>query len=397
LRDVENVSLVGYGAAMVMAKQEYSDGEWRHAIQLRGSRKIVIEGVRIDSSGGDGIYVAGSKKNAYSSEIRILNCRLRDHRRQGISVISSVDLLVQNSRIEGTSGTSPQAGIDFEPNSSDNRIRECRVVNCDFSENRGLAAMIGLSKLSGKSSPVSIEFRECLFSRSDSGRLLLVAGFPKGDRAGRITFRNCVFRNPKGATFTAYGNSFGLSELAFENCEFDGRNPGENAKADSTPMFFFRRTRKLWEKESLEGVGFRDCVLRTSGRPMIGVEPGPFGRRPKIHLGSFFVGSNTEPSAPNVSFVHLALEPERNSPPPMLREVRRLPGGDSEVRLENWRGDSLGWKVDSGSWKKGSGSAWLRLKPGETLKAVAAFKGSVSDSMIWMVPGYWGILSLSPD
>ena len=67
-----------------------------------------MEGLTIVESGGDGIGVTG--KN-----ITIRKCVCDRNHRQGISVFSVENLLIEDCVLSNTSGTAPQSGIDFEP------------------------------------------------------------------------------------------------------------------------------------------------------------------------------------------------------------------------------------------------------------------------------------------
>jgi polygalacturonase len=59
-----NLVIRGYGATLRMHKRDYQNppytkAEWRMGIALRGCRQVLIEGLRVESTGGDGFYVDG--------------------------------------------------------------------------------------------------------------------------------------------------------------------------------------------------------------------------------------------------------------------------------------------------------------------------------------------------
>ena len=110
--DTEDVTLRGYGATFRMWKRDYQRpdydaGEWRHMISLRGAHGFEILGLTLLSSGGDGIYVGRSRDNgsSYSSDVTVRDVIADDHHRQGMSVISVENLLIENSRFTNTRGT----------------------------------------------------------------------------------------------------------------------------------------------------------------------------------------------------------------------------------------------------------------------------------------------------
>ncbi len=59
---ISNVTLCGYRATLRMWKKDYQSApyeksQWRHALELRNFTGVRVLGLRIESSGGDGIYV----------------------------------------------------------------------------------------------------------------------------------------------------------------------------------------------------------------------------------------------------------------------------------------------------------------------------------------------------
>jgi len=61
-KGVDNLALRGTGAVFRMHKQDYhrppyESAEWRHALSFRGCNDVLIEGLTLSQSGGDGIYL----------------------------------------------------------------------------------------------------------------------------------------------------------------------------------------------------------------------------------------------------------------------------------------------------------------------------------------------------
>jgi hypothetical protein len=186
----KNITLKGYGAVLEMRKQDYTRppyrfSEWRHAISIRGSRNVRIHGLTIRSSGGDGIYVRGGSGTLYSEDIEIRDAVLYDHYRQGISVISVRNLLVENCQLLNTGGTAPQAGIDFEPNRKDEYLINCLIRNCTIVGNRGPGVLAYLGKLNKESAPVSIRVESSTIRRNRAA--IWIDGVGKKPK-GSITF-----------------------------------------------------------------------------------------------------------------------------------------------------------------------------------------------------------------
>ena len=137
-----NVHIVGYGAALRMRHEDYmkppyEKSEWRHALSILSCRNVCIEGLTLADSGGDGIYLGcrGAVHRNVDVVIRDVLCD-RNHR-QGISVISAENLLIENTVMRETFGTPPAAGIDFEPNHPSEVLKNCVMRNCLAVHNQG--------------------------------------------------------------------------------------------------------------------------------------------------------------------------------------------------------------------------------------------------------------------
>ena len=119
--NVTNISLVGYGATLRMNKldyqnrsrdptmENYSKSEWRHGLQLSRTKGVVIAGLTIESTGGDGIALGASA--AFVEDTSVADCILTHNHRQGMSVGVSTNLLVERTLFLNTSGTQPQGGV----------------------------------------------------------------------------------------------------------------------------------------------------------------------------------------------------------------------------------------------------------------------------------------------
>jgi len=125
-----NVNLTGYGATFSMVNVAPVGGfEARHGIRLQSALDFTITGLTVRDTQGDGIYVDGLTDIGFSQNVTIQDVVIDNAFRNGIGVISVQDLLIDNSVIVNTVGTSPRAGIDFEPDISSKRIVNATVRN----------------------------------------------------------------------------------------------------------------------------------------------------------------------------------------------------------------------------------------------------------------------------
>ena len=82
--------------------------------------------------------------------------------RQGISIISVDGLLVENSKFNNTWGTPPSSGVDIEPDSPDEVVRNVVFRNCTFSDNYGDGIELFLTNMrKDESGEVSVLFENC--------------------------------------------------------------------------------------------------------------------------------------------------------------------------------------------------------------------------------------------
>ena len=122
LRGVSNVTLDGNGAVLQMRRDDYaspprgtcphcrpySKAEWRMGIMIIDSEDILIRNMSVKESGGDGMYIAGISSPGVRN-LHIQDVVLDQNYRQGISIISAVNLLVERTQFRNTAGTSPSA------------------------------------------------------------------------------------------------------------------------------------------------------------------------------------------------------------------------------------------------------------------------------------------------
>lgn len=165
----------------------YRRSEWRHGLAILGCSNVVVADLRIESTGGDGIYLgSGSGRPNRQVVIRGVDCYA--NHRQGISVISADSLLIENCTLRNTAGTAPQAGIDFEPNDPRDILTKCTVRNCIATGNAGTGYQICLQELNAQSEPVGITLEGCV-SRNNRQHAVHLVGSQAGAPPGRLVIR----------------------------------------------------------------------------------------------------------------------------------------------------------------------------------------------------------------
>lgn len=200
---VSNVNITGGKNVVIINENDYfnrkvySQSEHRHTFRIAGSKNITIKNLKLQGSGGDGIYVRDHKR-VNSKNITLENLFVTRQGRQGLSVVSVNGLYVKNCTFERTCGVSPMSGVDFEPNHPHHDLTDCVIENTDFSYNGGLDAVHYLGHLNNTSNPVSITYKNCRFTGSLHSGVVISRGVnpPKG----KIVFENCTISSPKGSS-----------------------------------------------------------------------------------------------------------------------------------------------------------------------------------------------------
>lgn len=115
-------------------------GEWGMGIGIYSSKKVQIDNMVIVDCWGDGIYINSNGESAEPCKFIVINKVIsRNNRRQGMSILKSNFVRVKNSKFLYTNGTSPQAGIDIEPNTG--TARKITIVNSECAYNAGHGIM----------------------------------------------------------------------------------------------------------------------------------------------------------------------------------------------------------------------------------------------------------------
>jgi hypothetical protein len=171
--NVKNVKI--YEPVIVGERNKHTGkgGEWGMGISIRGSSGVVVYNPKVSQCWGDGIYF-GDYKGVQTENVTIYNARLDFNRRNGISVVSGRNITIDGAVISNTSGTSPQSGIDIEPDGNKNFIEGISIHNVVTYNNVGSGLEICLKALPGpEQKTVSINVDGFVDEQSKSGLRLV--------------------------------------------------------------------------------------------------------------------------------------------------------------------------------------------------------------------------------
>jgi len=259
----KSVTLIGPGATLRMWKQDYDDktqykhAEWRHVLSFKSCTRIRVEGLTLADSGGDGIYLGVARKGVPCSDVVIRNVSCVNNYRQGISVISAHNLLIENCTLKGTGGTAPEAGIDFEPNEATEELVNCVMRNCVSEINKGDAFTFYLRQLHADSKPVSVRLENCrAFGCRRSISFVTGNDSETAGVNGKAAFINCRFEGSQQAGISIGDKPVTGVRMRFENCQII--NPAAN-EPTSSPIEFTSGANSVG---TIGRVAFDRCVIQ---------------------------------------------------------------------------------------------------------------------------------------
>ena len=187
-----------------MWQDDYTGGSYpastsRTGIALYSYYNFTISGLTIKDTGGDGLYISKDpfRSGTISYDITVQDVVFDNAYRNGISVITADKLLIDGCIVTNTSGESPEAGIDFEPNPASPGvyyITDCVVRDTVLHNNVNQGIVVQLDHLSAA-----------------------------GQAAATITVENCTFSGNGGGA--GLWNTLGLPGLVVTDCLFlDNKN-----------------------------------------------------------------------------------------------------------------------------------------------------------------------------
>lgn len=216
-----------------------STHEWGHGIRIFDCERVTIRGTRMSNFPGDGMSVGAG---AGGRDIAIFGVTTNNCRRQGLSLVECNGVLVYGSQFLNTIGTSPECGIDIEPE-ADQIAKNITINNCVFRGNNKYG--INVLQRTGAGIVDTVDIDSCLVEGQVSNGIVLVFG--KNVRVRNNTIR----RNNK--TGIDINNTVGY--------RVEGNTFAENygKAARTTPLLAF----KGWSSKIQSDVYLRNATPAT--------------------------------------------------------------------------------------------------------------------------------------
>ena len=265
----KNIQLTGAGAILQMRRADYyqapyKNAEWRNGISVRSCSNVSISGLVIRETGGDGVYLGVAKRGVTNQKITIKDVLFERNYRQGISIISAEDLLIENTVFKETAGTAPMAGVDFEPNLPDECLVNCVLRNCVSENNQGPGYLLYLPNLNRDSKPVSIRFENCQSAGKGRALSCTTRNNTPDSVTGSIHFESCTFKSTDASPVQFLDKPSDVCPITLKNCTIIGP---ENDDVALPVIQFTARTGVVGK---IGGVFFDQCVVKSAaGHPVM--------------------------------------------------------------------------------------------------------------------------------
>lgn len=132
---IEGVTIDGNKSAFAVAT------EHKHGINAQGVTGLRLRDVVLQNCKGDGLYVGLNGAGNHSSNVNATDCSFLNNYRNNMSIADLARGTFTSCRFEGAGGTSPQCGVDLEPNDNTYVLHDITFQGCSFSDNlaRGMS------------------------------------------------------------------------------------------------------------------------------------------------------------------------------------------------------------------------------------------------------------------
>lgn len=152
-----NVYIRAKGAEVLSDPRFYNGGEYRHGVFIIGATDVVIDGLQSSGNSGDGFYIGSNHQGKPALDVTLENCSALHNRRNGLSITAGVNISVLNCSFSYTRGTSPQFGVDIEPDTHIEPLTNIKLINVRTVANASGGISIYLGSVYRPKSPINID------------------------------------------------------------------------------------------------------------------------------------------------------------------------------------------------------------------------------------------------
>ena len=157
-------------------------------------------------------------------DVVVRDCVFDRNYRQGFSLISVINLLVERCTFSNTNGTDPQAGVDLEPDFPSHQLTNVTFRDCSYTGNAGSGFRSCLNALNASTHPVSILFsgglvrnNTVMANRVGSRGHSVGASYFRPGLHGDVTYENIDIRDCAAAGIKVSYKAVNSPQLTLRN------------------------------------------------------------------------------------------------------------------------------------------------------------------------------------
>jgi hypothetical protein len=216
-------------------------GDTGHGFNIKGSKNIRIKETTVRDCWGDGFIItydalsySDTLKVWYSEDITLQDCISDNNRRQGLSIITGKNINIIRGKYMNTNGTSPQAGIDIEPDPTVANVpsgslgpilENINIDNAYTEKNTGAGIQIYNDTIVNTNKTVSIKINKHTDKGSNNG---LVLGKTDGTLKGFILVENPTYQDNKLSAINITNYSINAPRIDIVNPVIKDANRNNN-------------------------------------------------------------------------------------------------------------------------------------------------------------------------
>jgi hypothetical protein len=170
-----------------------NNGEFGNGITIQSSSNITINNPSVTECWGIGIYLGHIDGEKVNENIKIKDAHLKKNRRYGIFIVAADGLVLENVYAGYTDGVMPMCGINIEPNSAENELKNIKIINPTTEFNGGSGIQIGTRNLllsSKKEIDITISNHKDLSSGEYAMKVSCIKRAGAGTITGNINVNN---------------------------------------------------------------------------------------------------------------------------------------------------------------------------------------------------------------
>jgi hypothetical protein len=188
--DVSNLEIIGNVNETTRDNGVVESGG--HLVLISNCTGVKLSRLSIHHGQTDGLYISGC------ASLFVNDVTCSNNGRQGMSIIKLQDATFSNCKFINTGVTegkygkhAPSAGVDIEPGTKSDTVRNVSFVNCLFASNLGSQFVCSTTALTD-----GIQLEKCIFNASlQSSRYTVIVN------AKNVGFRNCEFSCQEGSIY----------------------------------------------------------------------------------------------------------------------------------------------------------------------------------------------------